>query len=139
MHGLCKTYFDLSCSRKLLRSGFFWIVYSLVNKPVSILAIWELKYSSILGSISTKIEFRFSSIQTRPVVPEPAKKSRTKEPGYDNPLTNLLINSRGFWVGCPTLSIELPFNLPISHTLASHLGGRYRCMPGDYGCKKKCT
>ena len=40
-----------------------------------------------------------SSIQIRPVVPDPAKKSKTIEPGYDNPLTNLLISLIGFCVG----------------------------------------
>ena len=60
-------------------------------------------------------------MHTLPVVPEPAKKSKTVEPSYDKAFTNLLINSTGFWVGCPTRSEELPLSRPISHTFVGFL------------------
>src|SRR3990167_9112645 len=75
------------------------------------------KYFLLFGSLSTRMLLRPSSIHTRPVVPEPAKKSSTIESGQERDLTNLRISSIGFCVGCPTRSTEFPFKRPISQTL----------------------
>ena len=57
------------------------------------------------------------SMATRVVTQLPAKKSSTTEPGYESPHTNRWINSRGFCVGWPTRSRELPLSRPSRQTL----------------------
>ena len=66
------------------------------------------------GLLSIKIQSRPSSLQTEPVVPLPAKKSRTESPGLeDTEMIRRRMNS-GFWLGYPV------FSLPLVGTIVCH-------------------
>ena len=82
-----------------------WVMFSKAQARIT---------SNASGLSSTRTNRRPSRIAAAPVVPLPAKKSRTQSPGRVEAATMRRRTASGFWVGYPV------FSRPVGDTMVCH-------------------